>query len=103
MAELIDTTAHPFGEHTVMARLANGDHVVIDVDPGHLNAQAQDNVDELLTFINAERRDLTHVVRPTVVLRCDAEGLPVDGDLTPLHRFPPGTTAEQALAQLEQE
>lgn len=35
--------------------------------------------------------------RPTVIFACTEEGYAVD--LTPLHRFPPGTTHEDALTQ----
>lgn len=96
------TAVDAFGPHVKMAKLANGDLVVIDADPGHVNQQTQAMVDELLTYINVDRSDVTHVMRPTVVLRCDADGLPVDGDMTPLRTFPPGTSHEDALAQLEE-
>lgn len=103
MAEFIDSDAATviFGPHAKMARLDDGSHVIIDCDPGHLNAQAQSNVDELLTFINADRTDVTHIVRPTVILRCDENALPIDGDLTPLHTFPAGTSHEAALESIE--
>lgn len=105
MAQIIDhpTAQITFGQHTTTAVLDNGDHVIVDVDPGYLNAQAQANVEEVLTFINEDTTNIKHIVRPTVILRCCEDGLPVDGDLTPIATYPPGTTAQEALTRLEQE
>lgn len=56
-------------------------------------------ITELLQIIGEGDAPLLAVVRPTVVFACTPEGYAVD--LTPLHTFPPGTSHEDALAQME--
>ncbi|AJD82451.1 minor tail protein [Mycobacterium phage Sheen] len=55
-------------------------------------------INELLAVLGEGRQAVKHVVRPTVVFACNEEGLATD--LTPLHKFPPGTSHEDALEQL---
>lgn len=74
-------------------------HAVIEVGQGPL-------IDELLLKMGHTRSALKLVVRPTVVFLSDEQGQPVDSDendhdpLTPLHRFPAGTSHAEALAAI---
>lgn len=62
--------------------------------------------DAILVLLGKTSAALNIVARPTVVFLCGPNGEPVDADendydpLTPLARFPAGTTYEQALAEL---
>jgi hypothetical protein len=73
------------------------------VDAG-VTPETKSLIDETLTALGVPTLESgIHkvVVEPTVVLACDADG--VATDLTPIHSFPPGTSHEDAIAQLEQE
>lgn len=69
-------------------------------------AGAEPMIDALLIRLGTSRSALKVVARPTVVFLCDEHGQPVDADandrdpLTPLRVFPPGTTHDEALAEL---
>lgn len=81
-------------------------------DGRHLAIHVHDGLDEKMTaLVDAALAALevptlasgvyAVAVSPTTVLECTEDGLPTT--LTPLYTFPPGTTHEQALAQIEQE
>lgn len=55
-------------------------------------------IDEVVELIGQGRKVEKIVVRPTVVFECNEDGSA--GDLTPLQRFPAGTTHEDALVQM---
>lgn len=77
-------------------------YIAVSVDAG-VTPETQTLIDETLTALGVPTLDSgIHkvVVEPTVILACDAQG--VANDLTPLHTFPPGTSHEDAIAQLEE-
>lgn len=51
-----------------------------------------------LALLNVDPNQTTMLARPTVVFECTPEGLAID--LTPVATFPPGTTHEEALAEM---
>lgn len=55
-------------------------------------------VDELIKVSSGEILPVHRVIRPTVVFECNDEGIALS--LTPIHKFPPGTTHEAALGEM---
>lgn len=83
--------------------LADGTHIAVSVDSG-VNDRTEGYIDDTLAALGVPTLDSgIHklVVEPTVIIACNADGLAEH--LTPLRTFPPGTTHDDALAQLEQE
>jgi hypothetical protein len=75
------------------------EYVAVMVDAESPNVAAM--LDETMRVLNIDPHMVTRLPRPTEVLPVNALGEPLS--MTPLRTFPPGTTHEDALTQLEQE
>lgn len=99
---LLDTDMSHWGNNVRHYQLQNG-FVAVSVDSG-VNGETKALIDDTLTALGVPTLDsgvYKIVVEPTVIIGCNSVG--VANDLTPLRTFPPGTSHEDAIAQLEQE
>lgn len=89
----------------------DGKYVAVEVDPlpdgALVPLEDMPLIGQIVVRVGGNhRQSVKYVARPTVVFLTDEAGLPVDADendndpLTPIRRFPAGTTHEQALAEL---
>ncbi|AUV61991.1 minor tail protein [Mycobacterium phage SWU2] len=93
-----------------MSRWADGTRLFVTDDDRYLAVEAyspgesvvpvgaQPMIDELIELVGEGRQALKHVVRPTVIFECNDEGIATS--LTPVHKAAPGTSHEDALAEL---
>lgn len=81
-------------------RLSDGSHVAITVDTEELTPLGEAYLAEVHAVAGVDLRMTKRIPRPTTVIACDDEGRAEH--LTPLRTFPPGTTHEDAISQLEE-
>lgn len=97
----LDTDMLAWPEGTRHYRAADGTYLAVESTPLGENAipvGAQPMIDEVVTLIGQGRTVETIVARQTVVIECREDGQAID--LTPLQRFPAGTSHEDALSQM---
>lgn len=97
----LNTDMFAWPEGTRHYRTAAGTYFAVDAQlPGEnaIPAGVEPMLEEVVTLIGEGRKVETVVGRPTVVFECNEDGSAID--LTPLQRFPSGTTHEDALAQM---
>jgi hypothetical protein len=101
-ATRLDTDMSRWADGTVHYHTDDGEYLAVEAympDCSSVVPQgALPMIDELIAVLGEGRQAVKHVVRPTVVFACNEEGIATD--LTPLHKFPPGTSHEDALAEL---
>lgn len=101
--ELIDADMPTWAPDTRHYVTTDGRHVAVHVDAG-LNDLTAALLDEsLAASVLPTLPSGVHkiVVEPTTIFACAEDGTAID--LTPLATFPPGTSHEDAVSQLEQE
>lgn len=81
-------------------QLANGDCVAVMVDTEELTPLGEAYLGHFASVAGVALKNVTRIPRPTHVIACTPEGYAIS--LTPVKTFPPGTTHEQALTQLEE-
>lgn len=82
---------------TRLYRIGDEEFVAVEsADPNDLGF-AEGAIREALTAMSGDLMSTVKVLRPTVIVSCNEEGIPLS--LTPLHTFPPGTSHEDALIQ----
>ena len=99
--KLLDTDMSHWGPGVRHYQTGDG-YAAVSVDAG-VTLETKALIDETLTTLGVPTLESgIHrvVVEPTVVISCNADG--VATDLTPLRTFPPGTSHEDAIAQLEE-
>jgi hypothetical protein len=81
---------------------AGGQHLAVQVDEGMtaLSEAALDESLQALGFPALESGVHRIVIQPTTILPCTEDGQAIT--LDPLYTFPPGTSHEDALAQIEE-
>lgn len=98
-ATRLDTDMSMWADGTLHFVTSDGEHYAVESSTEAIPEGAQCMIDELLAVIGTGRQALKLRLRPTVVFACNEDGTPA-GTLTPVAEFPPGTTHEQALAQM---
>lgn len=111
-ATLITENAPGYAPGTNFYRTSDGKYLLVEVMPAPEQAthyielgQSPQN-DDLLAVLGTSFAALKVVVRPTVVLLANADGVAIDSDendndpMTPIAVFPAGTTHEDALAAM---
>lgn len=73
-------------------------HVLIEASTTPVVEGVEAAVDEIIKVTTGEKLPVHRVVRPTVVFECNEEGIALS--LTPIHKFPAGTSHEDALTQM---
>ena len=100
-ATQLDTDMFAWADGTRHYRAADGTFRAVEatlLGDEVIPAGAQPMVEEAVTLIGQGRKIQTVVMRPTVVFECAEDGSAID--MTPVGRFPAGTSHEDALAEL---
>lgn len=106
MTTLMDTDMSHWADGTRHYRRGSQDYAVEATLPGAnaVPVGVAPMIEELLEIIGEGKAPLQVVVRPTVIFACTREGFPTDEHgLTPLAKFPPGTSHDDALAHYQGE
>ncbi|AGK87511.1 minor tail protein [Mycobacterium phage HINdeR] len=102
IATRLDTDMGRWADGTVLFHTEDGQYLAVEAqDPDAettIPVGAQPMIDELINIVGDGRQALKEIVRPTVVFECNEEGIATS--LTPINRFPAGTSHEDALAVL---
>lgn len=97
MAEALDTEMVAWPPGTKHYQVEPGEYVAVDVDPGEIPEGAANIIEGLLVSLGSSLSETKIVLRDTVIIPCNEEG--IASSMDPIHRFPPGTSHEDALTQ----
>ena len=99
----LDTDMFAWPENTRHYRLKDGTYLAVEATmPGDnvVPVGAMPMIDEVVAIVGQGRKIKTFVQRPTVVFAVTEDARPLNDDLTPIAKFDPGTSHEDALKQM---